>query len=319
MDQQQALLGAILECPDDDGPRLVYADFLEEHGDAINQARAAFIRLQCEMARVDRYDARWPGLAREASAMLKHYAKRWLRRDGLHRLSEPRFQRGFIAEADFDTPGHFLQAAGSVLARTPLQGVTIQELPYEEDDEGEIDHTQLRTFLTSPHFRRLRKLAFRTVEELGEEEMGELLAAPALDGLRELDLADNSLDDETIAGLFRSPALSHLEALDLGGNSLQMGSFKALSRCRHLAGLRRLRWDRGSYGWDLGTEGRASDAIQGADQPDRARPHRPAPGRRWNAAAGPLAEPGKAPLPRLGRQTSAWTSMTPRTKRASMR
>lgn len=44
-------LRAIVQSPDDDLPRLVYADFLEESGDA---ARAAFIRVQCVVAEIGR-------------------------------------------------------------------------------------------------------------------------------------------------------------------------------------------------------------------------------------------------------------------------
>jgi uncharacterized protein (TIGR02996 family) len=40
---------AIVENPFDDAPRLIFADWLEEHGDA---ARAEFIRVQCEVARM---------------------------------------------------------------------------------------------------------------------------------------------------------------------------------------------------------------------------------------------------------------------------
>lgn len=40
-------LAAILETPDDDFPRLAYADFLDERGQA---ARAEFIRVQCALA-----------------------------------------------------------------------------------------------------------------------------------------------------------------------------------------------------------------------------------------------------------------------------
>src|SRR5262245_28522095 len=43
-----ALLRAVIENPDDDAPRLVYADWLDEHGDA---AWAEFIRLQIAAAR----------------------------------------------------------------------------------------------------------------------------------------------------------------------------------------------------------------------------------------------------------------------------
>lgn len=48
MTDHDALLRAICEHPDDDTPRLVFADFLEENGDA---DRAAFVRAQIELAR----------------------------------------------------------------------------------------------------------------------------------------------------------------------------------------------------------------------------------------------------------------------------
>ena len=50
MTDHDALLAAILAAPEDDAPRLIYADWLEEHGQA---DRAAFIRVGCEAARLD--------------------------------------------------------------------------------------------------------------------------------------------------------------------------------------------------------------------------------------------------------------------------
>jgi uncharacterized protein (TIGR02996 family) len=44
---RDALLRAICENPDDDAPRLVYADWLDEHGDP---RQAEFIRVQIELA-----------------------------------------------------------------------------------------------------------------------------------------------------------------------------------------------------------------------------------------------------------------------------
>jgi uncharacterized protein (TIGR02996 family) len=48
--QHEPFLRAIFDAPDDDTPRLVYADWLEENGEV---ERAAFIRLQCELYRVN--------------------------------------------------------------------------------------------------------------------------------------------------------------------------------------------------------------------------------------------------------------------------
>ena len=50
MTDQDALLRAVRAHPDDDTPRLVYADWLDEHGDP---RRAEFVRVQCRIARAD--------------------------------------------------------------------------------------------------------------------------------------------------------------------------------------------------------------------------------------------------------------------------
>mgnify|MGYP001806658983 CR=1 FL=1 len=56
-------LAAVCASPDDDLPRLVFADWLDEHGDP---ARAEFIRLQCHTARVGKLDPTWaPAKLRE--------------------------------------------------------------------------------------------------------------------------------------------------------------------------------------------------------------------------------------------------------------
>ena len=45
MPDRDTFMRMIIESPDDDGPRLVYADWLEEQGDA----RAELVRIQEEM------------------------------------------------------------------------------------------------------------------------------------------------------------------------------------------------------------------------------------------------------------------------------
>src|SRR5262249_52401492 len=45
----EAFLAAVLETPDDDTPRLIYADWLDEHGEP---ERGELIRLQCALAKM---------------------------------------------------------------------------------------------------------------------------------------------------------------------------------------------------------------------------------------------------------------------------
>jgi uncharacterized protein (TIGR02996 family) len=75
---QRALLQAIRETPEEDGPRLVYADWLEEHGDEHDRARAEFIRVQCELARGAPRDRQRELLVRERALQQGHQAA-WLK------------------------------------------------------------------------------------------------------------------------------------------------------------------------------------------------------------------------------------------------
>lgn len=49
---ERAFLDSIIAAPDDDAPRLIYADWLEERGDS---ERAEFIRVQCELGTYGEY------------------------------------------------------------------------------------------------------------------------------------------------------------------------------------------------------------------------------------------------------------------------
>ena len=71
MSIEAGLLSAIVADPGDDASRLVYADWLDDHGRAEpDRARAAFIRLQVEAARLDEYDPRRLDLEGQAEALL---------------------------------------------------------------------------------------------------------------------------------------------------------------------------------------------------------------------------------------------------------
>ena len=77
-DEQRALWAAIRSNPDDDAPRLVYADWLQEHGD---ETRAEFIRVQCELAQIglDRRKGRkrLPVLEPREKALLAAHRYEW--------------------------------------------------------------------------------------------------------------------------------------------------------------------------------------------------------------------------------------------------
>jgi uncharacterized protein (TIGR02996 family) len=69
-----AFLQDIKENPDDDTPRLIFADWLEEHGDP----RGEFIRVQCELSRTAVDDPRRDELARRQRVLRDPNEKAWL-------------------------------------------------------------------------------------------------------------------------------------------------------------------------------------------------------------------------------------------------
>jgi uncharacterized protein (TIGR02996 family) len=97
MTYDDAFLQAILESPDDDTPRLIYADWLDEHG---QDARAEFIRLQCQLSKLPCEDPTWPGLRIREQRLLAKHAREWLGdlRDAVVGWT---FSRGFLDDIIF--------------------------------------------------------------------------------------------------------------------------------------------------------------------------------------------------------------------------
>jgi uncharacterized protein (TIGR02996 family) len=75
MNDESALLRSIQADPDDELARLVLADWLDDNGDS---ARAEFIRVQIELARVAPNSAPWQSLRERELRLLFENSRRWL-------------------------------------------------------------------------------------------------------------------------------------------------------------------------------------------------------------------------------------------------
>jgi uncharacterized protein (TIGR02996 family) len=75
MKHDDAFLLAILESPDDDTPRLVYSDWLEEHGQS---DRAEFVRVQVALAGLPPDDQRQKELEAKERQLLEENREEWL-------------------------------------------------------------------------------------------------------------------------------------------------------------------------------------------------------------------------------------------------
>src|SRR5262245_30371450 len=75
MTHDDAFLQDITSHPQDDTPRLIYADWLEEHG---QPERAQFIRVQIRLARPGLDALQWEQLHRREQELLREYDQEWL-------------------------------------------------------------------------------------------------------------------------------------------------------------------------------------------------------------------------------------------------
>jgi len=82
----EAFLTTIIASPDDPLPRLVYADYLEEHS---KPEQAAYLRIQCELARLPADDPRRAMLEAREQDLLPAFARSLLKRRYDEFLIEP--------------------------------------------------------------------------------------------------------------------------------------------------------------------------------------------------------------------------------------
>src|SRR4051812_38017921 len=119
MNEREALLRAVCANPDDDIPRLVFADWLQENGD---EARAEFIRLQVQMARLEsRAQDDWPAwqrlCAREQELRSEHDEKWWADLPDTQGFKMGRrFVRGFVESVHVFNWTAFVRDAGTIFA-----------------------------------------------------------------------------------------------------------------------------------------------------------------------------------------------------------
>lgn len=89
------LFAHIMAHPDDDDPRLVFADYLEETGEL---PRAMLIRRQCELARLQPWDRRHREASWEVAALLAQHGPAWRAElPALDGIAWTEFHRGFCS------------------------------------------------------------------------------------------------------------------------------------------------------------------------------------------------------------------------------
>jgi uncharacterized protein (TIGR02996 family) len=275
MSLQSAFLRAILDDPEDDAPRLVFADWLEEHGDS---DRAEFIRTQVTLAQLPLHAPGRTALAAREEALLQEHSRRWA--DPLRGLNWGwRFGRGFIEAVQIHPfNDQTVPALARVVALAPIRMLSIpDDCPWGEAlvaaapsfgrlRELRFEYTSfshyglsghLQTLLTSPHVAGLLKLYVvggRNWGWLSKKALRAIITSPSLTGLTDLTFVHDwhGLAPDLIRILARTPRKAKLERLSLFYSQMKPELMWELGSSRHLTllsrlDLRKCSWDRATW------------------------------------------------------------------------
>jgi len=217
--QEAVFLERICADPEDDGPRLVFADWLDER----NDPRGEFIRVQVALARTAADDPRARDLRDREATLLARYQAPWSDRlRGMAPWTE--FRRGFIETVNVEARV-FLRRAGELFRLAPVRHVRFLDVG-----------STLDRLMQSPHIARLSALTIYA-QHIDERLTRALVESPHLGGLRSLIIGRNRVGDRGAERLAWSPRFSSLATLDLSDNALGDTGVRAIADSTNLSGL----------------------------------------------------------------------------------
>jgi uncharacterized protein (TIGR02996 family) len=267
--QEDAFLREIMQDLEDDAPRLVYADYLQEKGDPFGEfVRCSVLAAQPKVpaaqrkkhrARADELMARhqWlpPFLDREETTVERGFLTEHTFAFG-SKLPPDDVMAGYAADPFFALMGGHVAPGNSfglfpILARLPRLGL-LGALDWSScvSGGGDPDHPEdplAAVFTGSPHLAGLREFRLAGCG-LQNGAVVALANNPALASLRVLDLGSahisevsgNFFGDEGARALAASPHLGELEELSLSDSWMGDAGLAALCASRGLAKLKKL-------------------------------------------------------------------------------
>jgi uncharacterized protein (TIGR02996 family) len=249
-DEQAALLRAIIANPDDDAPRLVYADWLQEHGD---EEQATFIRGGITLAGMKKRAKGLAALVERLRELAEERCYDWYAPLGIpDRAAIDRYERGFPHRVTFDGAASFFASADALFAFVPIRGLEIMAHGGNEyeDGAGEFENDTLPRFGAVPGLRRLTHLWLHGHDQIADDAWGKFFRSLHLAGLTFLSLSTCGIYESEARELAKSPALAGLTELDLSYNSIGAGGLRALYESPHLKSLKTLWLDHNFFGED---------------------------------------------------------------------
>ncbi len=250
--EEEALVRMAASTPEDDDLRLVYADWLEEHG---REEQAGFVRAQCELSRLE--EAGVPLHSHRAEALLHRCEALEPRREGAWRALESvqtAVRRGLPAVVrcgarEFAECGqewmaalptlhalHLVELGGSIRDARALGAAEHLALITRLRVEGRAREAAVAELLASPRLANLTELALMQLR-LRAQGVLALANAHDLSRLTRLELRASTVGDAGLAQLLGSPVVDRLSYLGLAGTRLHDPGARALAASSRLGRL----------------------------------------------------------------------------------
>ncbi len=225
--ENPALLAAIIAHPDEDTPRLMYADWLQENDD---EARAEFIRLHIE------WDHR-PLYVPPDEDLKRRLVTAWKAAGLNDRCDIDVYERGFISVGHFDVD-RFADEAAHILRANPIRVIWADECHRTQEARTDLRE---RFFAAVACAQELTGLGASSGRYGLDEYWTEYLQSPESAPLRMIDFGGaSSLQDCQLVA--KAKHLTNLLVLDLnGGTDLDEGCLEVLASAPHLKTLTALR------------------------------------------------------------------------------
>ncbi len=216
-----SFLAAIWKAPEENLPRLIYADYLDERNDPLGQ----FIRIQCALEDCTISSSRRWELRQFEAEYLSRYGTIWAKPlEGL--VTGYAFRRGFIEMVRME--------ARTFLARAPL---LFQLAPVRHIQFLDLGSSAEKVF----HSSWLHQLSTLTIyAQHGGAQLGNLLENISLPRLTTFNLGRNSLGSLGLRYLMRSEGFPALETLYLHENEISDSGTELITRSKYFPKLKRL-------------------------------------------------------------------------------
>jgi uncharacterized protein (TIGR02996 family) len=204
MNEEAAFLRAICEHPDEDTPRLVFADWLDEKGGQWNTAWAELIRVQVSMGRGLANDREHQQrLARRDRELTPLVDYSWARGLGLPERGWGNWSRGFPLALRVYYLGLAVSQQFASAPPIPIRGLELVGVKGEE----------LNTFLKWPGLRQVRDLDLFGIDSPFAAESLALARCEFLSKVERLRLGRVILTNKEALAILESPHLSRVTEL----------------------------------------------------------------------------------------------------------